>query len=113
MATNCPECGSYFDGDQCLVCRGRTITRSQPTAVHQTPFMKYAAIGALAVGRAGVSTIRFLFALVVLVFVVFSIWGYGKAHTIEFQVRCAAYQARIVPMSFPDSLLCVTYGNMK
>ena len=38
------------------------------------------------------------------------VWGYHRAHTAEFRIECAAYQAHLVSMSFPDNLLCTAYG---
>lgn len=55
--------------------------------------------------------IRVVFAIVVLAVIGFGIWGYQHAHTPEFRLQCAAYQAHIVSMGFPDNALCLMFWN--
>jgi hypothetical protein len=55
--------------------------------------------------------IRVGFAIVGLLAVGLGIWGYHRAHTPGFKLECAAYQAHVASMGFPDNALCLMFWN--
>ena len=64
------------------------------------------------VATAGVcGVIKVGFAIFALLVVGLGIWGYQRAHSPEFKLECAAYQAHLVSMSFPDNALCLMFWN--
>jgi hypothetical protein len=72
-----------------------------------------AAGNAAVAAAAGVQGIlKIVFALFAVLVIGVASWGYQRAHTPEFKTECAAYQAHIVPMSFPDNALCLIFWNL-
>lgn len=55
---------------------------------------------------------KLVFAVIAVLIIGFGVWGYQRAHTPEFKLECAAYQAHIISMSFPDNFLCLTFWNL-
>ena len=68
------------------------------------------------VAAAGVLGVIGLIRLALTVFgvlvIVLGVWGYHRAHTPEFKLQCAAYQAHIAPMGFPDNALCSMFWQL-
>lgn len=68
------------------------------------------------VAAAGVLGLIGLFRLAFTVFgvlvIVLGVLGYHRAHTPEFKLQCAAYQAHIAPMGFPDNALCFLFWQL-
>jgi len=65
-----------------------------------------------AVAASGVwGLIKVAFAIFALLVLGFGIWGYHRAHTPGFKLECAAYQAHMIPMGFPDNALCLMFWN--
>jgi hypothetical protein len=61
-------------------------------------------------GARGVAKVAFtVFSLLV---IGLGIWGYQRAHTPEFKLECAAYQAHMASMSFPDNALCIMFWKL-
>jgi hypothetical protein len=65
------------------------------------------------VSAAGVlGFLKVAFALFAVLVVGFGVWGYQHAHTPQFKAECAAYQAHLMPMGFPDNALCLMFWNL-
>jgi hypothetical protein len=56
--------------------------------------------------------IKVAFAIVSLLVIGLGIWGYQRAHSPEFKQECAAYQAHMISMGFPDNALCLMFWNL-
>ncbi len=65
------------------------------------------------VGRSLLKGAQGLLIVVVLVVVGIVVFGFQRAQTDEFKVRCAAYQTLHEQMSFPDNLICVAYWQVQ
>jgi hypothetical protein len=69
-------------------------------------------------GNAAAATASGAWGLIKLAFAIFGllvlglgVWGYQRAHTPQFKLECAAYQAHVIPMSFPDNMLCLMFWS--
>ena len=87
---------------------GRVSAPVRPPSRRKTPAGN-ATISAAA-GAWGI--IRVAFAIFSLLVIGLGIWGYQHAHSPEFKLECAAYQAHMISMGFPDNALCVMFWNL-